>query len=612
METTFRLGVWTIRPHAREIMGDGKRVRIDHKAMGVLLLLAERYGEVVTRQELMEKIWPETHVSEDALNVAVSNLRRALEDRVQSPKYIKTVPRVGYKLISPVAPAIEPQREQAPPPTRNKPLLATVSLFVLAAVLFLAFFPLGRKDDAAIETMAVLPLANFTGDPDNNYLVDGLTEALITRLARHQSPRIISRTSIMTYKNTDKTLTQIAEELKVDAILQGSIIKTESQIRVNLQLIDARTDQHLWAEHYDWSFWNISHLESKIVKAVAYRVKARIASPSPRDTVSATAYDAYLRGRFYRNQPTAPDYEKAIVHFEKAIQENPDFAPAHAALAESWFMLAEIGKYPTDQAFQLGKQAADRAVALDPGLGEARLALAIAYFGLDWDFEAAETAFQKALTLDPQNTQCMRWHVRFLTVLGRFDEAIDQIRRIQELDPIAYSKVTLANTLAAANRLEEAMAELDRLDGVMPESPMVWLNYASLHERMGDLEAAFAAFKKYLYYAKTPAPRIQAMETAFAQNGAVGVYRLLFDMTPVSPNAYQSPVLLAGRQMQLGEPERAMSLLERGFQERDMQILWIGQDHRFAPLHDDPRFRSIIKKIGLPPLADQTSMAAKK
>ena len=408
-----------------ELRKHGLRLRLRGQPLQVLAILLNRPGDVVTREEIRSQIWSaDTFVDfEHSLHNAIARLRETLGDSAETPRYIETLPRHGYRFIAPV------ETEEAPEPShpaqstlprgvsvassRSTPRgLLVASVLAILAIAF-AVWQAGtwtRPTSAAprLNSIAVLPLANLSGDPSEEFFADGLTDQLITDLAEVGSLRVISRTSVMRYKGTKEGLPEIARKLNVDAIVEGSVVRSGQRVRVTAQLLQASTDQHLWAETYDRDLGDVLKLQGEVADAIAQQVRAQLtpkqqAQLRAAHPVNPAAYDAYLKGRLYFvNEFTKPDsLRKAQHYFQESVQQDPNFALAYAGLADAYVYLAFAGAMPRDQAYLSAKGALAKALALDDSIGEAHDTLGLLSSEFDWDWDTADREFSRAIALAP-------------------------------------------------------------------------------------------------------------------------------------------------------------------------------------------------------------------
>jgi TolB-like protein/DNA-binding winged helix-turn-helix (wHTH) protein len=382
MEGDFRLGEWLVRPRLGSVQSNGRVERIEPKCMQVLVCLASRPGEVVSKEELMRAVWTDTFVTDEVLTRAISELRRTLSDDAKRPRLIETIPKIGYRIIAPVQPVTpDPPSRKA---SRRKLLTVLALLFVMGAILALvAYDRFSRKQALAarVRSIAVLPLDNLSHDPEQEYFADGMTEALINNLSKVGALRVISRTSVMRYRTNRKSLPEIARDLRVDAIVEGSVQRSANRVRITAQLIDGKTDAHLWAQSFDRDLSDVLALESEVAQAVTSEIRitltpADLAKLPPPHVVSQKAHDAYLRGRYLWNTRSKQGLEQSIRFYQQAVQDDPQYALACAGIADSYILLENDGQMPASEANPEIKIAALKAVAADSNLADAHMMLA--------------------------------------------------------------------------------------------------------------------------------------------------------------------------------------------------------------------------------------------
>ena len=474
----LRFGVFELNPHSGELRKKGMKIKLSGQPVDILVLLMERPGQVVTREEIQKRLWSnETFVDfEQGLNNAMKRLRSALDDNAESPRYVETVPRKGYRFIAAVDGPPENGAGMATaaeekPRSREKLSKSKKAGLILAAVLFsglvvaAAWGPgvlagrdrlFGRHQIAPIHSIAVLPLVNLSGDPSQDYFADGMTDELITALAENRSLRVVSRTSAMQYKGVNKPLREIAQSLGVDGILEGSVNRSGNHVHVNLQLIYAPTDTHVWAQSYDRDLSGAMALPTELSQTIATEAKVSSALARVKRPVSPEAYDAYLQGRYYW---FASNYERSKQYFEKAIGLQPDYAAAFSGLADSYCASAVSGDIPPNPAFEKDEQYALRALELDDSLPEAHTSIAAYYFFNRWDWQDAEAHELRAIELNPNDAEARHIHAHILTVMNRDDEAVREEARSAEIDPSAQTS-ELGMVLLHARQYDAAIAEL--------------------------------------------------------------------------------------------------------------------------------------------------------
>jgi TolB-like protein/DNA-binding winged helix-turn-helix (wHTH) protein/Tfp pilus assembly protein PilF len=628
----LRFGVFELDRRSGELRKDGARVRLQEQPLKILDALLADPGQPVTRESLRQRLWPDdTFVDFDnGLNRAINRLRTALGDEADNPRFIETLERRGYRFIAPVAAVDAPTSTAAPAtpertagtePSRRRP--AWVAGAVAAAVLvvlLIAFVPALRRgadssDHAPIRSLAVLPLANLTGDPGQDYFSDGMTDALITNLASLPALRVISRQSVMRYKGSAKPLPEIARELGVEGVVEGSVVRSAGRVRITAQLIHAATDRHVWARSYDRPLEDVLALQGELSRAIAEEVRITLgAKESQRLTrqraVRPEAYDAYLLGRHHWNQRTEPALDKALEYFQTAVAKDPDFALAHAGLAMANAPRLIFGYVPPGRGLAEQKAAALRALELDPGLGDARAALAAAR-AQEWDWAGAEDEFRRAVDADSSSALGHLWYGWYLHAMGRFDESLAHRRKALELDPLnGPVNRGVARDLTATGRVAEAVTQWERTIELEPSSASADIALALLNLERGQTGLA----SKHLERARSLGPRDTSMLTELAIIATVAGdrpagRRMLEQLKDESARRYISPVLPALVLVALDEKDSAFALLEKAYAARDPMLIpiQVGEAgpiihlprERLTALRADPRFGDLLRRMGL-------------
>jgi len=459
-----------------------------------------------------------------------------------------------------------------------------------------------------IGSLAVLPLENLSQDPEQEYFADGMTEALITDIAKIRTLRVISRTSVMRYKGTKKPLSQIARELNVDAIVEGSVQRSGGQVRINAQLIDARKDRNLWTESYQSDLNDVLTLQGNVARAIAGEVRVQLTSEeraglSSTRTVKPEAYEAYLRGLYSLNKRTPSDLQAAIGSFQKAADLDPTYALAYAGLAEGYTLLSIYGEIVPRAAMPKAKVAANRALELDNGLAEAHAVLADVEWSYDWNVSAADAAFQRALLINPSYATAHQWYALYLSNLGKSEQAIAQINRARELDP--RSLIIEANVgwcYYVAHRYEEAMQQLRK---VAESEPGFWLVHSILGQTYlakGNLPDAIRELELADSLSLHTMRNMALLGDAYALAGRRAEARkLLADMISLSKTRYISPVYMAIPCIGLGQYDQAFDWLAKAYDDRSDWMVLLQTDPVFDPIRSDPRFQNLLHKVGIQP-----------
>lgn len=641
---SLRFDNFELDVRAGELRKRGVRLRLHGQPLQVLAALLSRAGDVVTREELRAQIWTaDTFVDFDhSLHNAIARLRETLGDSAETPKYIETLPRRGYRFIAPVessaassvassaerpgaSPAVSdvaldpsPSAQSAPPrevpvaSARRTPraFLAVGSLTLLAVVLAVLLTRTGSPSISAarpLNSIAVLPLENLSGDPSEEFFAEGMTDQLITDLAKVQSLRVISRTSVMQYKDTKKPLPEIARELNVDAIVEGSVIRSGERVRVTAQLVRASTDQHLWAETYDRDRGDVLELQSDVAESIARQVRAQLtpqqqAQLHSTHVVNPAAYDAYLKGRVYfTSEFSNPDsLKKAQQSFAESIQKDPNFALAYAGLADSYVYLALDGVLPRDTAYRSAKEALAKAVQLDDTIGEAHDTLGVLSWRFDWDWDAAGREFNRAIALAPSYSCAHEDRAMFLGFTGQRDEALAEIAKINQLDYSASSAGVEAITYYELKDYPELITASKR--GLLLDPQNGFLHYllGIGYEASGTLPEAISEYQKAMKIWDDPNAAVALAHAYSAAGRKTEADKILGDLQRKSERISFSPYTMATIYAGLGENDKAFEFLEKARSEKSFDIsFFLTSDLRLDNLRPDPRFQSLLRGMAL-------------
>ena len=613
----FEFGLFELDMQQAELRKRGVRIKLQEQPLKVLHLLLQNRGEIVTREQLRTNIWPaNTFVEFDhGLYSAMARLREALGDSSENPRFIETVARRGYRFIAPVtspgtvAVSISEPAATTPPP-RSRRLLAGILAGLLAGALLLGLvlgFNLANSRDwlrhrsnPQVRSLAVLPLQNLSGDPTQEYFADGMTEELITELAELGTVRVISRTSVMQYKGGQKPLRQIASELGVDAILEGSVQRSGQHVRVTAQLIDAATDQHIWARSYDRELGDVLLLQSDMAGSIAQEIRAEIngnARPpvAQASRVDPEEQDLYLRGRYHLGKGSEDEINKGILYFRQGIEHNPQDARNYAALAESYLALSDYYLSPA-ATLELGKQAALKALQLDANLAETHVSLGAIRFLYDWDWPEAEKEFTQAVKLNPNSSDAHLWRGVFLAQMGRSDEGIAEIKLAESLDPLSLAvHVNAGWVYYLARRDEQAVQEWRKILDIDPHFTVthssIWIAYVKQAE-MGTVLSPRSS-------GDTDALQLAAITGRQAVSGnRAEAERLLSRLDSISKRHYVCPYEMATAHAILGNKDKALDWLNRGLKERSACMPDLKVDPRLDSLRSDARFEDFLRRVG--------------
>lgn len=609
----YRFDPFTLNARTGELSNAGQKTPLREQPFVLLLALLERPGDLVTREELVRRLWPNgTFVDFDrGLNKAVNHLREALGDSAESPRFIETLPRKGYRFIAAVShhepvlehapsrPSPESQKENVEPHRNYRRWGLIVAVAIAGFAILVAANVFGLRNWIAnqffphpqIAAVAVLPLENLSGDPDQAYFADGMTDALITDLAKMGTVRVISRTSVMRYKQTKKSIKDIGRELNVEAVVEGTVTRSGDRVRITAQLIQVSTDMHLWAEAYERNVSEILGLQSEVANDIARRISGVVRPLEPSQTVNPQAYGLYLQGRDQFYHYTTEGWQQAIQLFNRAIQSDPQFAPAYSGLADAYLVSGAYGAIPNQEALTRGKAAAAKALALDDNLASAHYAMATIAAWYDWDWAKAEQEFQRALVLNPNDPLGRNWHGGYLSLRGRHDEAIEEHERARELDPLSLIvNANLARALYWARRYEESIAQAKRTLQMDPKFgvALFWLEGALRHQ--GRFEDAVTLRKTV-----TTPEKAKAIEQTFQSQG---FGPLLLESAQMFEQG-GAPVEAARCYAQLGRKEQALAQLETCYRNRCSSMVTVKAEPDFDVLRSDPQFQSMLQRLGL-------------
>lgn len=616
-----RFGVFQADFRAGELRKQGVSVKLQERPFQLLEALTERPGEVVTRDELRRRLWGnQTFVDfERSLNIAVTKLRAALGDSAESPRFIETLPRRGYRFIAPVTvgtitPTISDADQSVA--TRHalfgagrRPIL--IGALSVVAVTIAVVVVIGVATDRAlsspprIESLAVLPLENLSGDPDQEYLSDGVTDALITELGKIVPRHVISRTSVLRYKGARQSLPDIGRELRVDAVVEGSVVRAGNRIRIAAQLVHAASDRHLWAQVFERDVHDVVTLYGEVAGAIAREIQAEINRPSAAagraQPVNPEAWDLYVRGRYFWARGGADNLKKARDYFQQAIDKQSDYAMAYAGLADTYLLLADGGFLSPVNAIAKAKQAALRALELDDSLAEAHTSLAGIACTFEADWRGAEQAYKRALQINPSYAIAHQWWGTTLAGLGRHAEAEEESLRALEIDPVSLRAGTGAGkVLYWARRYTDAIErfkktlELDQ--NYAPAVIGLGRAYVALHRK----EQALAELERAAVITNRTPPSLGPLGYAYGVFG----YRdkavaILAELEALSAHSYVSPVNYALVYLGLRDVDRAFRELHRAADQQLSSLSSLRSSVEYDPLRADARFVDLLHRVNL-------------
>jgi len=600
-----------------ELRRNGTTLKLQPQPAKVLSILVSRAGEVVTREELAEQVWgSDTYVDfEHGLNFAIRKIRTALADDPEQPKFVETIPKRGYRFIAAVGTHALTQPEQQSEPALVRAAGSTIAArnfffagatVVLAAIVGLTWYLgtpwFGRASASQVRSLAVLPLRNLSSDPSQEYFSDGMTDELITDLAKAGGLRVISHTSVERYKGTKAPLPEIARQLGVDAIVEGTVMRSADKVRITAQLIDARTDQHLWADSYERDLRDVLMLQDEVARRIAAEIGTNLIAevqqpPTRLHELDPVVHESYLRGNFYWNQLNCDGFKKAQQYFEQAVSRDPKFARAYVGLAETYFTLADWGcAQPERELVAKSRAAALQALELDPSLGEAHAWLGKLAFFYEWDFPKAESELKRAIELSPNYPESHMIYAVFLVTTGRHDLGLAEMRKAHEIDPISQlPNVVSVVVFYLARQYDAAIAQGEKTIELYPNSGAVydWLEYA--YEKRGLYDQASGAFLKSKELLDVPPNKLSAWRTAYRESGMHGLWQKELESAEKKPSP--DACWLAKIHAHLGNREQALKFLTQASQQHCSGPHTTVADPIFDDLRQDRKFKELIVRL---------------
>lgn len=582
MVAGYEFRQYRLDTRARLLFRNGQRVVLTPKAVDLLIALVEAQGQTVDKQELLRRVWPDTVVEEGSLSSHIFQLRRALGESADGQRFIETIPKRGYRFVSPCA-----QLGSSAPTALGGRLM-----------------------------LVVLPFENLSGGRKHDYFSEGLTEEMISQLARLNPEQlgVIARTSAMQYKSTAKTPQQIGQELGVSHLLEGSVRRAGGRVRITAQLIRVSDATHLWAEGYERELHDILALQAQVARAIAREIQITLTVRADRrlDQVAALdpgAHEAYLRGRHLWNRRTEEGMRKSIAQYEEAIRLQPDYATAYAGLADSYVMLACRGMVPAKDSLRKAKATGRKALELDGELGEAHGSLAHVRLH-DWDWEGLERDFQRAIDLHPALSIVYYWYGEYLMSMGRPQEAIAMTRRAQQSDPLSpVVGASLGMILYLARQYDEAETVLQRAHEIDPNHFLPHMRLGLVRLQQHRSAEAIAEFKTAVALADRSTETLAALATAYATAGMSGAARKLVAQLQASQaEHYVLPYNIAKIYAAAGARKRALEWLERAYQEGNPDLIELNSEPLLDSLRGEREFSDLMRRIGFPAAASHGNL----
>jgi TolB-like protein/DNA-binding winged helix-turn-helix (wHTH) protein/Tfp pilus assembly protein PilF len=646
-----RFGAFEVDLPAGQLRKHGMRLKLSEQPFQILALLLASPGEVVPRELLRERLWPsDTFVDFDhGLNNAVMRLREALGDSSDRPRFIETLPRRGYRFIAPIESSsdISLSAAESVPPTADSgmsnsparslenipvpqqiatsqrsgffalPRIAILFAAVLAGSALISAIAVryvrgvdaskGRANRST--SLVVLPMENLSGDREQDYFADGMTDDLIANLAKIRSLRVISRSTAMAYKSTHKPLLQIANELNVDAVVEGTVMRAGNRVRITAELVQVSTDQHLWADTYESPIGDVLALQNRVSSAIADQIRINLTKEdrerlAKQPAVSPEAYEDYLKGRYYWNKRSGDGFNRAIGYFEEATRKDPQYALAYAGLADCYGIIGATiyGSVPAADAAPKAKAAAVRALEIDPSLAEAETSLATAKFNYDWDWAGAAEGFKRAIQMDPGYATAYQRYSLYSISLGRFSDSFEQIKKARDLDPLSISiNASFGWRLYLAREYDRAIVQLHETLEMDPNYEWAHLILGQAYEEKGEFAPAIEELRKAVELAHGSPLMISALAHAYARSGnSAEALALMAQLQARSKKEYVSPFYVATVYLGLGKNEQALTWLEKAYDDRSNGLVFLNVEPELDPVRSNPRFLSIRTKLNFP------------
>ena len=644
----------TIDLAPRRVRRAGTIIPLKALSFDLLITLVRAAPNLLSFEQLSERVWPGLVVTPETIVQRVKLLRNALGDDPRAPRYIEGVRGRGYRMLAEVRPLTErraipestlppslkePNEEDSPnvhagiaataapvnPPSTARPptprpfrwvpfgwIGGTLIIAVLLAAYWTTVHYRGTSKPAeptsagtapaAIHSLAVLPLENLSGDKDQEYFADGMTDALITDLAQVDSLRVISRTSAMQFKDSKETLPQIGRDLKVDAVVEGTVTRSENRVRVTAQLVDASSDHHLWARSYERDLKDVLVLQDEIAQDIAEQIRVKL-TPEEHSllfqvhAVDPEVHDAYLRGRYWASKGTLEGGRKAVEYYQKAIAKDPTYAPPYAGLGSAFGVLLINGGLGPEEVGRKTVEAATKALELDPLLAEPHSALGKVKLFRNWDWSGAEAEFKQSIALNPNFADAHEGYSHYLLIMKRIEEAVSESERARDLDPFDFlANEWLGQTLYHARRYDDALRQLRRMLEMFPDQALVYDDVADVYEQKQMFAEAFAAHRQALSLRRDPS--VTALGEAYKRSGYRGY---LLKAIQIKEERHELNPGLMHVYALLNDEAHAMPYLERGYRERYAGILFIRTAPELDSIRSSPRFRDLVRRIGFPP-----------
>ena len=567
---TYEFGPFRIDTGERLLWCGATVIPLQPKAVDTLLVLVESKGRIVDRDELLTRVWPNVSVEPNSVDRNISLLRKVLDKTSGDGSSIETVARRGYRFTAPVIEVVE--------------------------------------DGVTARSIAVLPLANLSGDPAQDFFVDGMTDELISYLMKIQSLRVSSRTSVMVYKGVTKPLRQIAQELNVAWIVEGTVFHSCDRVRITARLMEGPTEKHAWGDSYEREISDVLALQADVANKIAREIGANLTVPQgvhflrPRP-VNPKAYETYLRGRYFSNKRTSDELRRSIRCFRQAIDEDPTYAPSHAGLADAYSLLGSIGydNIPPGESMPLAKAAANEALRIDSTLAEARASLGYVKLSYDWDWTGAEIEFKRAIELRPSCATAHHWYGHYLLAMDRMEEAEWEMRKAQELDPLSIPfNLGIGWSFYYARKYDEAIAQYCKTLEIAPNLPIVLYELGLAYQNKGLYREALAEFQRAHTSSRGESAAVMLLGHAHALSGRIAeANEALATLNEMSKRQYVPALYRAFIYAGLNDADEAFQWFEKAYDDRSNYLIYLAVEPSLDKLRSDPRFQHLLHRVGL-------------
>lgn len=617
----FEFGPFRVIPSERQLLRDDRTVPLPPKAFDLLLLLVEKSGHLIEKEELIETLWPNSFVEEANLTHHIWTLRKALGKKDDGQHYIETVSRRGYRFAAGVQAHENHSVTYIKPTVSTRPVEAKVGLFsspiragiacvlVLIMALSLGYFAYSRLQPTQTTSpsnivLLVLPFENAGANPDEQYFSDGMTEEMITELANleQQRLRVIPRASALRIKSSGKDVYQTARELNVDYVLESSVFRSGSRVRINSRLIKVSDQSYVWADSYERELRDVLVLQNEVARSISQQIAHQVDAPQPSNAhqIDPEAYEAYLKGKYFFDKFTESGMRTSIEYFKRAIEKEPGYAPPYARMARAYGVLGNFNSLPPDEAYPKQKEAAQRALEIDERSGEARTALGWTMLFYDRDWNGAKEQFEKAIALNPSFPAAHQGYATYLIAMGDFDRGISEILKAQQLDPVNLNiKGDVGWDLYFARRTDESIAQLKQVLEMDPNFSIAHFFLALAYQEKGMFDQAIAEAQAVALFEGNEY-RIATLGDAYARAGKKQEARnILTRLKKASREHYISPYTTGLIYASLGQNDEALDWLEKACNDRFWMMAFLKVDPRWDSLRSHPRFVEILRRTGL-------------